>query len=79
MRLRMGKAMKRKLLGSIALIGLGVLSATKAGHACSYGGTVTCNTYLGTACDGLCDGDVCQGTQVKEYSCTDGSIQFVNE
>jgi len=40
---------------------------------------VTCNTFLGTSCDGGCDGDVCQGTQMNEYACTDGSVQFTAE
>lgn len=63
-----------------ALIVLCVItfSAAKAGHACSYGG-VTCNTLLGTACDGECLDDICYGTQVREYACSDGTIQFVNE
>ena len=55
-----------------------ILPASRVGRACSYGG-VTCNTFLGTACDGACDGDVCEGTQMNEYSCTDGSVQFIQE
>ena len=69
--------MKRnKLLFSLCLMTIGALATTRAGRSCTVGG-VTCNTLIGTACDGNCDGDVCEGTQTYEYSCSDGSIQFV--
>ena len=73
-----GDAMKKKLISSIILLALGALGSSREVHACSYQ-NVTCNTFLGTSCDGGCDGDVCQGTQMNEYACTDGSVQFTAE
>ena len=61
--------MKKRILGSVVVLAMAALLSTRAGRACSYGG-VTCNTPIGTACDGLCDGDVCQGTQLIESYCT---------
>jgi hypothetical protein len=70
--------MKRKIIWSAALFVLACLTTSKAGRASSYNGPI-CNTFLGTACDGTCANDTCSGTQVYEYSCTDGSILYINE
>jgi len=70
--------MKLTHLRCAIVLVLASLTSIKTGRACNYGG-VTCNTFLGTACDGACDGDVCEGTQMNEYSCTDGSVQFIQE
>lgn len=71
--------MRKRLFVVAGVSAVLCLSSVRSGRACVYSGNVTCNTYLGTACDGLCDNDVCDGTQVDEYSCSDGSVQFVNE
>jgi hypothetical protein len=69
--------MKRKILYSMMLAVLVTLGASKPGRACGYTGPVTCNTFLGTACDGQCQDDVCPGGQtVSEYACSDGSILY---
>jgi len=73
--------MKRKILYSMMLAVLVTLGASRASHACgNYGGPVTCTTYIGAACDGACEGDICpQGQRVDEYACTDGTIEYVNQ
>jgi hypothetical protein len=71
--------MTKKWITCLGILSLALLTSERAGRACTFTGAVTCNTPLGTACDGDCDGDVCAGTQVSEYACTDGTIQFVNE
>lgn len=71
--------MKKLWLKSSMLVLFVGIASMQAGRACVLTGNVTCDTFLSTACDGDCDGDVCLGTQVDEYSCSDGSIQFVDE
>ena len=66
------------VLECLLLIALIAVASTKAGKACNYSG-VTCNTIIGTACNGSCQDDVCVGTQVNEVLCSDGSIQFQDQ
>jgi hypothetical protein len=68
--------MKRKILYSMMLAILITLGTSKTSQACGSFGP-TCNTYLDVGCDGMCDGDVCQGHEVNEYACSDGSIQYI--
>jgi hypothetical protein len=67
--------MNKKILSSVGLIALVVFGSIRAGHACSTTGP-TCNTLLGTSCEGSCDGDLCVGTKLGEYLCTNGAIQY---
>jgi hypothetical protein len=76
--------MKRKILYSMMLAVLVTLGASKASRACGNvgggSGPVVCPVYLGTICDGTCQGDVCpSGEQYAEYECSDGSIQYTPE
>jgi hypothetical protein len=71
--------MKKKILYSMMLAVLVILGASKSSRACGNFGPVTCTVFLGSSCDGECDGDVCVGTTVDEYSCSDGTIEYVNE
>jgi hypothetical protein len=72
--------MTKKWITCLGILGFSLLLSGKAGRACTYTGGVTCNTFLGTVCDGECDGDVCAaGMGRREYSCSDGTVQFDSE
>jgi hypothetical protein len=67
--------MLRRLAGICVVVGICCMHAGRKVEACG----IHCNVLLGIFCEGQCDGDVCSGTEMWEYSCTNGSILYVPE